>query len=203
MERHSRPFIWALIIASTLALLIVGRALWGELEARGSRMPEVAGGQTAQQARSAVQSWLANWHAGAGIVSIATAYQRGDANDEAGWQVQVYAPGKQRIAILRVHGQEIWVLREIEAPYAQTILPESAWRMDSHDTINLWWQNQGQDVWSRVETEMLHMRLALNESGVPTWQITVTQQESSALTFWELAADTGEILQINQTGGVP
>lgn len=203
MGQRGRPFIWALIIASALALLIVSRALWGEFEARGNRMPEVAGGQTAQQARSAVETWLADWHTDGGIVSCATTYQRGESNAEAGWQVQVYAPSKGRIAMLRVRGQEIWVLREISAPYAQAMLPESAWHLNSDEVINRWWQHEGQTVWSRRESEALHLRLALNKAGVPTWQVTVTQRDSMGLTFWDIAADSGDILQISQTGGVP
>jgi hypothetical protein len=203
MGHNGRLFVWALIIASLLALLIVGRALWGEFEARGSRMPRIASGQTAQQARDAVETWLADWHADGGIINCATSYQRGETNAEAGWQVQVYSPGKKQIAILRVRGQEIWVLREVSAPYPQNILPEAAWQVDSDEMMDLWWQHEGQVVWSRTESEALHVRLALNKADAPTWHVTVTQRDGIGLTFWEIAADTGDILQTSQTGGAP
>ncbi len=202
MTKQRRLFLLALLVLSVLAVVFLLVTLQGEVARQPAPgLPLVAGGVTVRQARDLIQAWSVAWQPDAGIVSCAVTLRRNNQTEE-GWNCQVYSPGKKRIALVLVQGSEVRVLRETAALYAQPPLSAQAWQTDSPTVLNRWWQNGGQTVWGQVRTESLHLRLGVNVEGIPTWQITVTQAQSAALTFWELRADTGEFLQRN-VGGSP
>ena len=200
-ESPSSIALWLLIVVASVALLVVGRALWLQLRASprvsAQQLPQVAGGQSLSQAYGLLSNWAKEWQPDAEPLNAVTSYRRGQESAE-GWTFQVYSPSQNRISLVRVRGKDVMVLRETPARQAQTAPPETVWQVDSSKALAYWWDQGGETVWPRRSSEALHVRFGLNGAEAPTWQISVSQTGSTSLAFWEITADAKTMLQQSQ-----
>lgn len=191
---------WILVSVAALiaAVFITASAIRGRGPSTG--IPGVTQSPTAREAYSLVEAWAPQWLADAVVVRLTTTHQpQGDS--EGGWTFQVYSPSRKALAAVRVQGQEVSILRETAALYAQRALPEDAWTVDSSGALETWWVNGGQAAWERPGAEAVALRLGFNGDNQLTWQVTVSWTSSEQLGFWEIDAGSGEILSISEGGG--
>lgn len=191
---------WLMMVVGAVALALVIRGVLAEsAPQRSLRPPAVGNGQSAKQAYATLTKWTTEWASDAAIVSCTTSYSRYDRRSDA-WQFQVYSAEGERIVAVRVQGSDVTVLRETAALFKQQTVPLADWTLDSDDAVQAWWRNGGEETWRRPEAEALHLRLGSSRTGQLTWQMTVTYQETEALSFWEIGAADGAL--ISQDVGV-
>ncbi|MBN1247314.1 MAG: hypothetical protein JXC32_06620 [Anaerolineae bacterium] len=159
-------------------------------------MPALGAGQAAKAAYATMTQWASGWASDAAVVNCTTSCTRNDGGSDA-WQFQVHSADLGRIAAARVQGSEVVVLRESAALFKQRPLPLDAWKLDSSQAVQVWWNNGGQTAWNQPDTEALHVRLGLNTDSRLTWQFTVTYGADDALGFWEISAQDGVLLSQN------
>lgn len=198
MSGRGRRLAWAALILGAAGLAFFGVAIAGEIQPRKGHAPMPAGlgnAQTARDAYTVLTAWMSDWQPDAAMVSCTTS-QRRDRDTDEGWTFQVYAPANNRIALVKVAGQQLWVLRELTGRYPVTTLSDVAWQKDSDEVLKLWWRDGGQALWQQPEIEALHLRLGLNGAGAPTWQVTLARSpgrsDAAHLPFWEFDAVTGQ-----------
>ncbi len=194
---------WGLVVLGLgiIAIGVIVMLSQGGSSLGSGGIPEIAGGQTAREAYEVLSPWLAEWHEGAGVVSCATSVARGSRNGD-GWTFQVYAPECGRMALVRIQGQDLQVLRESGSLYSLSLLNVDMWHMDSSELLRLWWRNGGQEAWQQPESASLHLRLGMDRDEGPIWQVIVVRGQGNDLAVWEIAADTGKIVG-RDGGGLP
>lgn len=195
--RNVRVLLWAVIAAAALALGVILRALWIQFGQTALVPPEVAGGIPAGRAIDVLSAWASGWHSDAGMVSCTTSHHKDAGADEA-WTCQVYSSEAQSIALVRVTGGDATLLRETAPLYPQTVLPRAAWQTDSAEALKTWWRHGGRDAWGERGVAALHLRLGTGSGDAPTWQISVESQGDAEMSFWEISATSGVVLETRE-----
>lgn len=197
ISRQRRIILLALALAALIAtLLLLSQHLFGAQPGSGvaaGQMPRLFQQQSAHQAYEVAVEWANAWQADAGLVSCIGTQTRG-AETSQGWTMQLYSAEASRIALVRVSGNQVSVLRETAALYPQTSLDREIWQVDSKSLLREWWRSGGADVWHRPGTDNLNLKLGRNADDILTWQVTVTNKNGSALDFWEFDATEGELM---------
>jgi hypothetical protein len=197
MLGSGRRLAWTILILGAAGLAFFGVAIAGEIRPRRQYAPMPAWlgkAQTSKEAYTVLAAWMSDWHPDAAVVSCTTS-QHLDRETDEGWTFQVYAPANNRIALVKVAGQQLWVLRELTARYPVTTLPDITGQKDSDEVLKVWWEEDGRTLWQQSDTEAVHLRLGPGSAGAPTWQITLARSSGQDLAFTEFDAVTGQRIQ--------
>ncbi len=160
--------------------------------------PELGSGKTAREAYQAVQPWAQQWASDTQFVAISASRLKTE-GQSSGWSFQAYSPTQNKLAIVLVQPDKIWVLREKTALYKQRTIDIDAWQVDSDQVLNRWWETRGASLWAYNVAHSLYMHLRNREDGRLVWQINVLSTGGELLESWEVDARTGEAL----SGGGP
>ncbi len=181
--------------------------------ANSPSLPPTVGGQSAQRAYAALQTWTSDWAPDAEVVAVSASLSSSavDVAKESGWTFQVYSPKSRRLAIAVVRGNEVLVLREQAALYRQQTLDLAGWEVDSDVLVSHWWREMGgHAVWTMSQARTLSLRLgrpgrtrqtSMDTSPPILWQLSVISDQGDLMAFWEARADTGETIKVLQHTG--
>ena len=160
--------------------------------------PELGGGKSAREAYQALQPWAQQWASDTQFVAISTSRLKSE-TESSGWSFQAYSAAQEKLAIVLVQPDKVWVLREKNALYKQRTIDIEAWQVDSEQVLNRWWRTRGASLWAYNVAHSLYIHLGERENGELVWQINVLSTEGELLESWEVSAQTGEAL----SGGIP
>ncbi len=158
------------------------------------------GTQTARQAYTALQSWMGGWADDAQLVSVYASLLKSEGQG-MGWSFQVYSPSRQRLAVVLVSAEKIWVLRDQPIVYPQQSLALQSWTLDSDDALENWWLEYGAPLWSGDKAQSLHLHLGNTKEGVLVWQISLLDAAGDLLDYTILRADNGELISSEEVSG--
>ncbi|MBN2007344.1 MAG: hypothetical protein JXA21_28610 [Anaerolineae bacterium] len=165
-----------------------------------ANLPQPGGTQTARQAYEALQSWMVQWAGDAQLVSAYASLLKKE-TEGMGWSFQVYSPARQRLAVVLVSTEKIWVLRDQPVVYPQRALDLPLWSLDSDDVLEKWWPQYGAGLWASSKTQNLNMHLGTTQEGILVWEISLLNVEGDLLDYAILRADNGEMLTLEVPGG--
>ncbi|MFP4394363.1 MAG: PepSY domain-containing protein [Anaerolineales bacterium] len=160
--------------------------------------PELGDGKTAREAYQALQPWAEQWASDTQFVAVSTSRLKTEAHS-GGWSFQAYSAAQNKLAIVLVQPDKIWVLREKNALYQQRPIDIDAWQVDSDQILKRWWETRGASLWAYNIAHSLYMHLGEREDGRLVWQINVLSTGGELLESWEVDARTGDAL----SGGIP
>lgn len=201
-----RVKLWLLLGGLTVLLALVTAFLIGLAQggpgnaSLAGQLPQPGGTQTAQQAYEALQSWMTGWAGDAQLVSVYASLLKTEAQG-MGWSYQIYSPSRQRLAVVLVSSEKIWVLRDQPIVYPQQSLNLQLWNLDSDEALEAWWPEYGAMLWVGSKAQSLHIHLGTTQEGMLVWQISLLDVEGNLLNYTVLRADNGEWLSSEVSGG--
>jgi hypothetical protein len=168
---------WLLLGLGLVLLAVVGALVYGRV-APASPPPiggAVDGGVTARQAFTAAAELAAQWQEDAGL-SVASCHwpavevQSGGAVE---WNFQFFSPSTQRLALVAADGEAARVVRESLSPYVVPTFSAEAWRVDSDQALQTWWDRGGGRWVARRPDIDLAMQLRMPDDGDddPVWTV--------------------------------
>jgi hypothetical protein len=165
-------------------------------------LPEVGGAQTAQQAYQVLQQWAPGWADDVQLISVAASMLKTEGQG-LGWSFQVYSPTRQRLAVVLVTPDKVWVLREKTLPYPQRPIAQPDWKFDSDAALAKWWQEGGAALWTQRGVESLYVHLRNEKNGVLVWQLNLLDKDGELVGYWGISAADGAVLYEGVPGGKP
>ncbi|HNT76211.1 MAG TPA: hypothetical protein PKH77_14440 [Anaerolineae bacterium] len=166
-------------------------------------LPQVGGAQTARQAYALLlQQWAPGWAADTQLVSVSASLLKAE-GQSLGWSFQVYSPSRQKLAVVLVSPDRVWVLREKSIPYSQRTITDSAWRLDSEALLAQWWERSGVMLWSQPQVDSLYVHLRSEKDGALVWQISMLDKNGDLIGYWGMSAADGAVLYEDIPGGRP
>lgn len=160
--------------------------------------PELGGSNTAREAYRALQPWAQQWAPDTQFVAISASRLKTE-EQGSGWSFQAYSAAQNKLAIVLVQPDKIWVLREKNALYQQRTIDIDAWLVDSEHILRQWWETRGASLWAYNVAHSLYIHLGERQDGKLVWQINVLSTGGELLESWDVDARTGDAL----LGGVP
>lgn len=186
------------LATATILILIQSQAA----SPGAAAQPPVGGGQTAQQAYELLQSWTPGWAADAQLVTASASLLKKEGVG-GGWSFQVYSPTRQRLAVVLVTPDKVWVLREKTLLYPQRPVVRADWKLDSDVFLAKWWQERGAALWARPKVDSLYVHLRNEKEGALVWQLSVLDVEGELVEYWGMSATSGAVLYEGVPGGEP
>lgn len=165
-------------------------------------LPQVGGSQTARQAYELLQQWSPGWAADVQLISVSASLLKTEGQG-FGWSFQVYSPARQRLAVVLVTPDKVWVLREKSLPYLQRPIAQSDWKFDSDEFLAKWWQEGGATLWMQPRVESLYVHLRNEKGGALVWQLSVLDADGELVGYWGISAADGAVLYEEVPGGQP
>ena len=179
MAKSSGVRWWLLLGLLGLVLLaVVGALVYGRL-AGPSVLPPVMGaiegGVTARQAFAPAGELAAQWQEDALLSAVscrrpALGIQSGS---EFEWVFQFFSSSTQRVALVAVDGGVGRMVRESVSPYTVPTFSTEAWRVDSDQALQAWWDRGGGNLVARRPDANLAMQLRIPDEGGehPVWTV--------------------------------
>lgn len=202
---EQRKWLYVVVVVLTIITLSLFIIVWQSWMPRGSgggaaqSPPRLA--QSPADAATVLQTWIAdNWTADAAIVACTLTLSRRNPTEHS-WTFQAYSAQKNQLLVAVVQGQDVQVLRDIDALYRPSVLPATAWNQDIQNILKVWWRAGGSTAWNATATSTITMHLSVREDGSPAWQLTLVKDKLNVFEYWEIHADTGVLLEHTSTGG--
>lgn len=189
-----------LLAVMITGLLLVAWQLGSPQTGSGSTSSPPRLSQSAAEAAAVLRTWLTEHGSADDAIVACTLTLSPRTLAESGWTFQVYSAQKNRLLVARVHAEEVQILRDIVSRYPPVVLSAAAWKRDSEDILTTWWREGGASAWNATATPTLVLRLAMREDRIPAWQLTLEKDNTRAMDYWEIRADTGMLLE-HSSGG--
>ncbi len=198
--------LWIALILLTILLalgtvLVISYAQSGaEPDLIHGSVPRPGGAQSARQAYVALEKWSKTWAMDAEIIAVSASLLKSEGMGQW-WHFQLYSPSTQRVAMVLVNTQKIWMLREQKLPYRQRVIVMQNWELDSDDFIAQWWTQGGSTLWPRADAQSLHVHLGQTKEGLLVWQLSLMNETGDLIDYLQVRADSGEVLNSGVAGG--
>lgn len=198
--------VWALLFLLTI-LLALGTALLIGITQSGAgaqpaqtALPKPGGVMTAKQAYETLQEWSKTWAPDAEVSAISASLLKSEGEGQW-WSFQVYSKLQQRLGMVLIQPNQVWLLREAKAVYPQKIIDQQAWKLDSDDFLSEWWSQRGSTLWKTSDAQSMHVHLGTQKDNTLIWQISLMNTSGDLIEYWVVSADTGEVLSSGVSGG--
>ena len=169
---------WLLVGLGLVLLAVVGALVYGQL-ARPAALPAVmgagSGGVTARQAFAPATELAVQWQEDVRLAVVSCRWPTVGvyAGGEVEWTFQFFSPSTQRLALVTVAGGVARMVRESVSPYTVPTFSAEAWRVDSDQALQMWWNRGGGSLVARRPDTDLAMQLRVPDdgSGRPAWTV--------------------------------
>jgi xanthine/CO dehydrogenase XdhC/CoxF family maturation factor len=135
----------------------------------------VGGGVTARQAFAAAAELATQWQEDAVLSVVSSHWPAVEAQSggAAEWNFQFFSPSTQRLALVAADGEAARVVRESMSPYVVPTFSAEAWRVDSDQALQTWWDRGGGRWVARRPDTDLAMQLRMPDDGDddPVWTV--------------------------------
>jgi len=168
---------WLLLGLGLVVLAVAGALVYGRVAPASppSMVGTVGGGVTARQAFAAAAEMATQWQEDAGL-SVASCHRPAVEARSGGtveWNFQFFSSSTRRLALVAADGETAWVVREGLSPYVVPTFSAEAWRVDSDQALQTWWdRGGGRWVVRRPDTDLaMQLRMPDNGDDGPVWTV--------------------------------
>lgn len=164
---------WLIVGLGLIMLVLLGAVAYSQLAlSAASRQAASSGGITARQAFASAAALAAEWQADARLAA-ASGQLSASSRENIEWAFQFFSPATQRLALIMVADGAARLVHESLSPYPVPTFSADAWRVDSDQAWQVWWdQGGGSMMGRRSDVDMLmQLRMADRESRHPTWTV--------------------------------
>lgn len=192
-------FALVVILVALVALILYWWSPWTNPVGAPTAI-EPASSMTARGSHLAAEPIARQWAADARLVSLSAIWDAGRPfqDGEGDWSLLYYSPTKSATALVSVHDGRAALVGVHGRTQSITLPQENGWQIDSPTAIDRM-RAAGGDEFLRSQPDAI-VSLSLDLSQDAVWSVRLIDQMSRRAFAVRVSIDSGEILDVHQTG---